>query len=387
VSKKKPGTRDEGALKLQLEVIHARAAGIDIGGSEHYVAVDPRLDAKPVRRFGCFTKDLLEMADWLGEKGVETVAMQATGVYWIALYEILEGRGMKVFLVNARHTKNLPGRKSDVQECQWLLQLHTYGLLRNSFQATDEVRVMRTLWRHRANLVSEAASCIQRIQKCLAEMNIQIANVISDVSGATGMAMVRAILAGERDPVKLALLARPGVKASHEEIAESLRGHWRVEVLFVMKQQLELYDFYRSKIADCDQRLKNHLESMPPRAGTGELGPRKRGKRARGNSPGFDLREHLYRITGVDWTQIDGIDVMTAQTVIAETGVDMSRWPTERHFASWLDLCPVNDVSGGRIIRRGNKKHRTGPLRPSVRPPPLCCAARATWARCVADSE
>lgn len=349
---------DKAASQLRLEVVHRHAAGIDIGGSEHYVAIDPRLDEEPVQRFGCLTADLYRLADWLGQKGVETVAMQATGVYWMPLYDILEARGMEVYVVNARHTKNLPGRKSDVQECQWLLQLHTYGLLRNSFHPGPDIRALREMWRHRARLVSEAASCIQRLQKSLAQMNVQIANVLSDLSGVSGMAMLRAIMAGERDPRRLAELARPGVKATREEIAESLRGHWRDETLFVMRQDLDLYDTYKLKIEECDRRVESHLAGMPPRdvvAGAGP-GPRKRGKRAHGNAPHFDLRDHLFRISGVDWTRVDGIDVMTAQTVIAETGLDMSRWPTERHFASWLDLCPANDVSGGKIIRRGNRK-------------------------------
>jgi transposase len=358
---KRKGSRSrnrEVSRQLQLEVVHCRAAGIDIGGSEHYVAIDPQLDEEPVRRFGCFTKDLYALADWLCGKGIKTVAMQATGVYWITLYEVLEARGIEVFLVNARHTKNLPGRKSDVQECQWLLQLHTYGLLRNSFQPTDEIRILRTLWRHRASLVTEAASCLQRMQKCLTQMNIQIANVISDLSGVTGMAIVRALLAGERDPWKLARLAQPGVKASAEAIAESLRGHWREEILFVMRQQLELYDNFRLKIAACDEQLQSHLRSIAPRSGLGNTdpGPRPRGKRPKGNTPKFDLRQHLFAISGVDWARVDGIDVLTAQTVIAETGVDMSRWPTEKHFASWLDLCPVKDVSGGKVIRRPKKR-------------------------------
>jgi transposase len=358
MSRKRSGSRGAPASQLQLEVVHPHAAGIDVGGSEHYVAIDPRLDEHPVRCFGCFTTDLYRLADWLVENGVRTVAMQATGVYWVSLYEVLESRSMEVFLVNARHTKNLPGRKSDVQECQWLLQLHTYGLLRNSFQPPDEIRVMRTMWRHRAKLVAEAGSCIQRIGKSMTEMNIQLSLTIRDLSGVSGMSIIRAILGGQRDPKKLAELAEPEVKASKEKIAESLRGHWREELLFVMRQQLELYEVYQSKISECDEKLKLHLLGLPPREGaeSAPLGPRKKGKRARGNSPKFDLRQHLYRLTGVDWASVDGVDVMTAQTVIAETGVDMSRWPTERHFASWLDLCPTNDVSGGKVIRRGNKK-------------------------------
>lgn len=357
----KPKERREtgrGTTSLQLNIVHPDAAGIDVGGSEHYVAINPARDSEPVRCFGCFTKDLCQLADWLVEKKIDTVALQSTGVYWVALYEVLEARGLKVFLVNARHTKNLPGRKSDVQECQWLLQLHTYGLLRNSFQPPDEIRILRAVWRHRAGLITEAASCIQRIQKCMTEMNIHLCNVISDLSGMTGMAILHAILEGERDPAVLAALAQPGIQASKQEMIESLRGNWREELLFLMQQELDLYRIYQQKIGACDRKLAAQLETPAPAIDTEAhpLGPRKRGKRAHGNAPQFDLRKELYRVTGVDWTQVDGIDVMTAQTVIAETGVDMSRWPTERHFASWLDLAPVNDVSGGKVIRRGSRK-------------------------------
>ena len=227
---------------------------------------------------------------------------------------------------------------------------------------------MRTLWRHRAGLVAEASSCIQRIQKCLAQMNIQIAHVISDLSGVTGMAILRALLAGERDPGKLAVLAQPGIKASQQDIAESLRGHWRTEILFVMRQELELYDNFRLKIGECDNQLEIHLKTMPPRQGKTQAlaGPRPRGKRARGNAPKFNLREHLFQITGVDWTRVDGVDVMTAQTVIAETGVDMSRWPTEKHFTSWLGLCPDNRISGGKVLS-SHTRHVIHPVADALR--------------------
>ncbi len=228
--------RKELARRLQsanpgLEVVHPSAAGIDVGNSAHYVAVRPDQDAEPVRRFECFTADLHRLADWLEECGVKTVAMQSTGVYWIPLYEILEERGFEVYLVNARHTKNLPGRKSDVQESQWLLKLHTYGLLNNSFQPPAEIRVVRTYWRQRGEHVRGASTCIQRMQKVLTQMNVQLANVISDLSGLTGQAIVRAILAGERDPRKLAELSHPRIQASREEIAKSLEGNWRLRTV------------------------------------------------------------------------------------------------------------------------------------------------------------
>ena len=259
--------RKEWARRLQsenpgLEVVHPHAAGIDVGNGTHYVAVRPDRDPQPVRRFECFTADLHRLADWLRSCGVKTVAMQSTGVYWIPIYEILEERGFEVYLVNARHTRNLPGRKSDVQESQWLLKLHTYGLLNNSFQPPSEIRVLRTYWRQRGEHVQGAATCIQRMQKALTQMNVQLANVISDVSGLTGQAIIRAMLAGERDPRKLAELSDPRIQASREEVAKSLEGNWRPELLFVLQQEVEMYDTYQRRIAECDQQLQKHLASF-----------------------------------------------------------------------------------------------------------------------------
>jgi transposase len=364
--------RKELARQLQsadsgLEVVHPRAAGIDVGNSVHYVAVRPDRDAEPVRRFECFTADLNRMADWLEACGVATVAMQSTGVYWIPLFEVLEQRGFEIYLVNARHTKSLPGRKSDVQESQWLLKLHTYGLLNNSFQPTAEIRGARTYWRQRGEHVHGAATCIQRMQKVLTQMNVQLANVISDLSGLTGQAIVRAILAGERDPKKLAELTNYRIRASREEIAKSLEGNWRPELLFVLKQEVSMYDTYQQRIVECDRELAEHLnkfaDRVPPRPTkeapqSEEQAPLKRSrsaKRAQGNSPCFDLRSELSRISGVDLTRIDSIDVLVAQTVISEVGLDMSRWKTEAHFASWLGLCPDNRISGDKVLRRGTR--------------------------------
>jgi len=341
-----------------LEIMHPDAAGIDVGGSEHWVAISPDRDPEPVRCFDCFTADVEQMADWLWERGVRTVAMQSTGVYWLGVFEILQRRGLEVYLVNARHTKNLPGRKSDIQECQWLLKLHTFGLLNNSFQPSDEIRHARTLWRHRGGLVGQASSTIQRMQKALIEMNIQLSTVLSDLSGVSGMRIVEAILDGQRDPQALAALADPQVKAPKEVIAKSLEGNWREELLFVLQQEVELYRAYQEQIAECDQKLQGHLQSMAPRAdlGTQPLGPRPKGKRARGNAPQFDLRTELYRITGVDWTQVDGIDVQVAQSVIAEVGVDLKAFATEKHFTSWMGLCPTNETSGGKVLNRRTPK-------------------------------
>jgi transposase len=341
-----------------LEVVHPDAAGIDIGGREHWVAISPERDPEPVRCFECFTADLERMADWLQTRGVRSVALQSTGVYWIPVFEILQQRGMEVFLVNARHTKNLPGRKSDVAECQWLLKLHTFGLLNNSFQPSDQVRALRTLWRHRAGLVAQASSAIQRMQKALIEMNVQLSNVLSDLSGVSGMAIVTAILDGKRDPRELAALADPQVKASKAVIAKSLQGNWRPELLFVLRQEVEIYRGCQDKMAACDEELQQHLSGMESRVDPHQqpLGPRPKGKRARGNAPRFDLRTELYRLTGVDWTQVDGIDVQIAQSVIAEVGPDLGAFPSEKHFANWLGLCPTNETSGGKVLRRRTPK-------------------------------
>ena len=341
-----------------LEVVHPHAAGIDIGGGEHWVAISPERDEEPVRRFDCFTADVEQMADWLVDRGIRSVAMQSTGVYWMPVFEILQQHGLQVYLVNARHTKNLPGRKSDIAECQWLLKLHTFGLLNNSFQPSDDIRTARTLWRHRGGLVAQASSAIQRMQKALIEMNVQLSHVLSDLSGVSGMAIVQAILDGEREPRKLAALADRQVKASKAVIAKSLEGNWRPELVFVLRQEVEMYRICQDKIAACDRQLQQHLQAMEPKVDleAQPLGPRPKGKRARGNAPKFDLRTELYRITGVDWTQVDGIDVQVAQSVIAEVGVDLNAFPSEKHFANWLGLCPTNETSGGKVLNRRTPK-------------------------------
>jgi len=342
---------------LGLSVVHPKAAGIDVGNEEHYVAVPPSFDPEPVRRFDCFTHDLVAMAEWLKKLGIETVALQSTGVYWIALYDVLSERGIKVFVVNARDTKNMPGRKTDVQECQWLLKLHVYGLLKNSFRPEEEICVLRTLWRQRQQHVAEAARCVQRMQKALTQMNVQLANVISDLSGWTGQAIIQAIVDGERDPHKLAELRDPRVKATPEVIAKSLQGNWRRELLFVLRQEFEIYKGLQKRIQECDQELEREMSKMEQKADPESLAPCPRNKRAHGNVPDtLDLRKQVYRITGVDLTKIDGINVLTAQTILAEVGCDMSPWETEARFVSWLNLAPNNRISGGKVIGRDKRK-------------------------------
>jgi transposase len=362
MTRKRTGTRKRSAQsKLDLktvEIVHPDAAGIDVGGSEHWVAISPDRDAEPVRRFGSFTADLRDMARWLVEKGVKSVAMQSTGVYWMPVFEVLEQHGLEVFLVNARHTKNVPGRKSDVQECQWLLKLHAFGLLNNSFQPTDEIRIARTLWRQRGNLVADASGTIQRMQKALIEMNVQLSSVLSDLSGISGMSIIGAILEGERDPWKLTALVQPEVKAAPQAIAKSLEGNWRKELLFVLRQEVELYRTYQEKIHDCDLQLREHLKSFGSvvNLAAQPIGPKPKGKSGSKNAPQFDLRTELYRITGIDWSQVNGIDVLTAQTVIAECGADLSAFPSEKQFTSWLGLVPTNEQSGGKILKRRTRK-------------------------------
>src|ERR1700676_4419611 len=354
---KKKAVNEPRDWSLNLEVVHPNAAGIDIGNESHYVALSSDRDPIPVRQFACFTEDLHRLTDWLKSRGIVTVAMQSTGVYWLPVYEILTEEGLEVFLVNARHTKNLPGRKTDVQECQWLLQLHTFGLLNNSFSPPEEICVLRAYWRQRGEHVASASACLQRMQKVLTEMNVQLANVISDISGLTGLTIIQAILAGERDRYKLADLADVRIQASREDIARSLEGNWRKELLFILQQELNLYQVYQEQIAECDTALAAHLQTLEDKEEPGSQPPvAKAGKKAGSNAPtSFDLRGGLYPITGTDLTQIDGINIMNAQTIIAEVGIDMSRFPSEAHFASFLGLCPDNQITGGKVFRRSTR--------------------------------
>jgi transposase len=347
-----------------LEVVHRDAAGIDIGSREHYAAVGPDRDAQPVRNFGCFTVDLHRQAVWLKECGVKTVAMQSTGVYWIPVYDVLEQYGFDVWLVNARETRNLPGRKSDVQESQWLLKLHTYGLLKRSFRPAAEIRAMRSCWRERAEYVQQAGVCVQRMQKALTEMNVQLTIVLSDLSGMTGMKIIRAIVGGERDGKKLAEFRYPNVKASKEAIANSLEGTWLPEQLAILGRQLADWDHVQQQMAACDKDLAALLKEMPAaevkpvEAATPAVGKtsRRQRKKASKNQPNFDIAGELKRIAGVDLTRIDGIQAMTVQTLISEAGLDMSKWPTEHHFVSWIGLAPRNEISGGKVLKKKTRK-------------------------------
>jgi transposase len=335
-----------------LERINPNAAGIDCGSAEHVVAVPPDRDAMPVRTFPTFTGDLLRLAEWLHACGVTSVAMEATGVYWIPVFEILEARGFTVSLVNARHVKNVPGRKSDVLDCEWLRDLHIMGLVRGSFRPADEIVALRAYLRHRTSLIESASTHVLRMQKALVQMNVQLPLVVSDITGVTGLRILRDIVAGQRDPQRLAQHRDYRCHASEPEIVAALTGNFRPEHLFALQQNLELFDFYQLRLAACDAAIEAHLTmltraSAPPPT---PLPPPRRRRTGSDNEPHFDLRTPLHQLTGTDLTQIDGIGPYTAVRLIAEIGLDMTRWPSAQHFTSWLTLAPRNKISGGRLL-------------------------------------
>lgn len=336
----------------KLDPIHPNAAGIDIGAQNHWVCVPSGRANECVRRFGCYTADLYAIADWLTESGVETVAMESTGVYWIPLFQILETRGFEVKLVNAHHVKTLPGRKTDVLDCQWLQQLHSYGLLSGSFRPEDEICILRSYIRQRDSLIRSASVHIQRMQKALTQMNIQLHQAVSDITGTTGMTIIRAIVGGEHDPQVLAAKKHHRVKRSEAEIAAALNGDYRKEHLFVLQQELHLYDVYQSQIAECDRHIEECLSQFNDKIDISQspLSPPKHTRhKPQGNEPAFDLRTHLYRMSGVDFTRVDGLGVLTVQIILSEVGLDPSRFPTVKHFTSWLGLCPGSRITGGKI--------------------------------------
>jgi transposase len=339
--------------KTGFELAFPNAAGIDIGSASHFVAVPPDRAGEPGSEFKSFTESLEALADWLKRCGVDTVAMGSTGVYWIPLYELLESRGLVVYLVNARHVKNVSGRKSDVLDCQWLQQLMSFGLLSGAFRPREEICALRSLTRQHDMLTKYQAQHVQHMQKALAQMNVQLGNVISDITGLTGQAIIRAIVAGERDPAKLASLRHERIRASEAEIAQSLKGHWRDEHLFALQQAVSLYDAYAAAMTDCDRQIQAQLERLyrhePP--------PKPAHRRGRRPDPTkFDLRSALQRTCGVDLTRINGIQTATALKVIAEVGPDLSRFKSAKHFASWLGLCPGTKISGGKVLSGATKR-------------------------------
>ena len=365
--------------------VESRAAGIDVGAREMWVAVGPDLCAgDPVRVFAAFTEDLESLVDWLISLGVRTVAMESTGVYWIPLYELLESRGVEACLVDARHTKNVPGRRTDWHDCQWLQYLHSVGLLRAAFRPQEEICAVRAIMRHRGELVGMAAQHVLHMQKSLTQMNVQLHHVINDITGLTGLSIVDAILNGERDPEQLAKLRHYRIQADEETIRKSLAGNWRKEHLFTLKQSRDLYGFYQQQIQKCDQEIQAWLVRFEARVDPKEkpMPPdNKKSRRRSGRNPGadaegFDMRTEMYKLYGVDVLQIPGLEGM-AMSLFTEVGRDLTRFPTPGHFISWLGLCPDIDKSGNkrwtaarRITNRAGQLFRMAayPLHRSLTP-------------------
>ena len=336
-----------------LPLIEPNAAGIDIAHREHWCAVPADRCEKSVRSFGTFTEDLEKMADWLQECGIKTVAMESTGVYWIPAFQILERRGFEVRLVNARHVKNVSGRKSDILDCQWIQRLHSYGLLNASFRPADPMCVLRSYLRYRDELVGARSVQCQHMQQALQQMNVQLHQVLSDITGGSGLRLIQAILTGERNVRTLAGLTDRRVRASQATIEKALRGDYRTEHLFVLQCAFDLYQTYEQRIQACDEQIIAQLAQLPARVDlkAKPVPPRKPGRpKLLDMVAGMDLREELYRCVGVDLTAIEGIGVLTAQVVLSEIGLDMTRWRSEKHFASWLGLCPDHRISGGKVL-------------------------------------
>jgi transposase len=351
----------QSSQKRTMSPVHPHAAAIDIGATLHVAAVGPDRDPEPVRSFGTFTADLHRLADWLERCGVRTVAMESTGVYWIPVYEVLEQRGLAVVLVNARDAKHVPGRKTDVSDAEWLRRLHEYGLLRASFHPEAGIAALRDYLRQRERLLDYAASHIQHMQKALTQMNLQLHHVVADITGASGLGIIRAIVGGERDPVVLAALRDYRCKASVETIRQALVGNYREEHVFALAQALELYDVYEAKVAACDARIAavlDRLQAEHPVPAAPLPAPRHRTRTP--NAFAFPAREALHRILGVDLTQIHGLGPYLALKLVAECGTSLTAWPSAKHFTSWLCLAPGNKISGGKVLstktRRSNNR-------------------------------
>jgi len=346
-----------------LPVLHPDAAGIDVGASELYVAVSADRDPQPVRSFPTFTRDLHALADWLVHCGIHSVAMESTSVYWIPVYQILEARGLEVYLVNAQHVKNVPARKTDVSDCQWLQYLHSVGLLRASFRPPGFICAMRSLWRHRGSLIQMASEHVLHMQKALDQMNLQIHRVLNDITGVSGLRILDAILAGERNPLTLARLCHGGVKSSENVIAKSLEGDYRPEHLFALRQSLAAFRYYQQLVLEADREIQLQLAEMKTAATAQPTTPAQtkiNRHYARHYEPRtFDLRGELYRVFGVDLTNVPGISALTAQTILCEIGTDVSRFRNASAFASWLGLCPEKKVSGGKVLFTKSRRVRS----------------------------
>lgn len=343
---KKPRRRSSG----RLSTVSPNACGIDIGATFHVVAVAADRDETPVRTFRTFSSDLHQLADWLNQVGVDTIAMESTGVYWIPVFEILEARGFQVLLVNARDVKHVPGRKTDVNDAQWLQQLHQHGLLRGSFRPREGIVCLRAYLRHRERMTDYAAAHIQHMQKALMQMNVQLHHVVTDITGVTGLRIVRAIVAGNQSPEHLAAFRDVRCQSSEETIREALTGNYRPEHVFALRQALDLYDFHQAKIAECDVEIEAVLRALnEERPAPDQPLPSKRHAKGR-NEPRFDARPALHTLLGADLTQIHGFGPYTVLRLVSECGDDMRKWPTVKHFTSWLSLAPGNKISGGRLL-------------------------------------
>ena len=344
--------------RSKFSTINPNAAGIDIGSRFHVVAVPTDRDDDPVKTFQSFTGELYQLVDWLEACKINTVAMESTGIYWMPLYEILISRGIDVVVSNARDVKNVPGRKTDVNDAQWLRQLHEFGLLRGSFHPTADFSSLRSYIRQRERLLDYAASHIQHIQKASMLMNVQLHHVVSDITGKTGMRIVHAILAGERDPQVLAEMRDVRCKASIETIAAALEGNYTPEHLFALNQVVSLYETYQTHVSDCDRELELVLDKLRLEDSPSEPLPKARNRTKQPNQPDFDVRDVLYAVTGVDLTQIHGIGPYLALKLVGECGTDMSKWKTAKHFTSWLCLAPGNKISGGKILSSHTRRSK-----------------------------
>ena len=346
--------RSKSRIDRTLPMMHPNAAAIDVGATIHMAAVRADRAPQPVRSFGTFTTDLHRLVDWFTECGVETVVMESTSVYWIPIFELLDARGFTVFLVNARDAKHVPGRKTDVSDAQWLQRLHSYGLLRASFRPKGQIAELRAYVRQRERLLEYAASHIQHMQKALTEINLQLHHVVADITGSTGLRIIRAILAGERDPKVLACLRHYSCHSSAETIAKALTGSYRTEHLFALEQALALYDAYHEKASACDVRIEAVLKELSIHRGrdVGSVPPasRRQHRTDQANALAFDVRAALFALLGKDITRIDGLGPYLSLKLIAECGDDLSSWPSAKHFTSWLGLAPSNKISGGKML-------------------------------------
>lgn len=352
-----------------MSMVNENAAGVDIGAHEIMVCVRGSDHTQLVRSFGNYTADLYSIANWLGEHHICTVAMESTGVYWIPLFEVLESQKFKCLLISSKSLRRVPGRKSDVIDAQWIQTLHAYGLLTGAFRPESDLVTLRTLLRHRARLLEHRAPHILHMQKALLQMNLQLSQVLTDITGETGFHIIRAIVDGEREPHKLAAMRNRRCKKDEEEIAKALTGTWREEHLFILSQSLGLYDFYTEKISACDTQIEQNYGAIRPNWSDPEpagqmVAEHFPPKRLAKNAPkdGEQIRAHLKRIGGVDLVAVHGISVPLAQTIITEVGTDMSKFPNEKHFCSWLGLAPKNEISGGKILvsRTLKTKNRAG---------------------------